>query len=186
VGVPHDKPTELNPVERGPLAYIGGYIITKLTQINRKKKDNVNEQIQALLQSMKSTGTANSFIANRTRGGLTSPSDDLVNILEAAELACRDEVTKSLGIIRNIPTDTIYNAIVESPKVKSLWENIVISCSIELSSTTQKLCLENILKLYLKVRAFSYAKDYVSKYRISEKKDKNKALRNELKRQGSD
>ncbi len=133
-GVTHDKPTELNPVERGPLAYIGGHIIPKLTQTNRKKKDNVNEQIQALLQSMKSTGPANSFIANRTRGGLTSPSDDL----EAAELAF-------------------------SPKVKSLWENIVISCSIELSSTTQKLCLENILKLYLKVRAFSYAKDYVSK-----------------------
>ena len=148
----------MNPVKRGPLAYIGGYIITKLAQINRKKKDNVNEQIRALLQSMKSTGPANSFIANRTRGGLTSPSDDLVNILEAAELAFRDEVTKSLGILRNIPTDTIYNAIAESPKVKSLWEIIVISCSFELSSTTQKLCLENILKLYLKVRAFSYAK----------------------------
>ena len=85
--ITRDKPSELNSAERGPLAYIGGYIISKLTQIN-KKKGNINEQIQALLQSMKSTGPANSFIANRTRGDLTSPSGDL-NILEAAELAFR-------------------------------------------------------------------------------------------------
>ena len=185
-GVTHDEPTQLNPIERGPLAYIGGYIITKLTHINRKKKDNINEQIQALLQSMKSVGPANSFIANRTRGGLTSPCDDLVNILEAAELAFRGEVNKSVGMIRNIATGTIYNAIVENPKVKSLWENIVMSCSIELSSATQKLCLENVLNLYLKVRSFSYAKDYISKYRINEKRGKNKALRSELKRKHSD
>ena len=185
-GVTHNEPTELNPVERGPLAYIGGYIISKLTHINRKKKDNINEQIQALLQSMKSVGPANSFIANRTRGGLTSPCNDLVNVLEKAELAFRGEINKSVGMIRNIPTDTIYNAIVQNPKVKSLWENIVMSCSIELSSATQKLCLENVLKLYLKVRSFSYAKDYISKYRINEKQGKNKALRNELKRKDSD
>ena len=52
-------------------------------------------------------------------------------------------------MIRNIATDTIYNAIVENPKVKSLWENIVMSCSIELSSATQKLCLENVFKSVL-------------------------------------
>ena len=135
---------------------------------------------------MKSVGPANSFIANRTRGGLTSPCDDLVNILEAAELAFRGEINKSVGMIRNIATDTIYNAIVENPKVKSLWENVVMSCSIELSSATQKLCLENVLNLYLKVRSFLYAKDYISKYRINEKRGKNKALRSELKRKHSD
>ena len=179
-GVTHDESTPLNPVERGPLAYIGGYIISKLTHVNRKKKDNINKQIQVLLQSMKSVGPANSFIANRTRGGLTSPCDDLINILEVTELAFRDEINKSVGMIRNIPTDTIYNPTVENPKVKSLWENIVLSC-IEISSATQKLCLENVLK----VRSFSYA-DYISKYRISEKQGKIKALRNELKRKDSD
>ena len=90
---------------------------------------------------MKLVGPANSFIANRTRGGLTSPCDDFVTILEAAELAFRDEINKSGGMIRNIPTDTIYNGIVGNPKVKLLWENIDMSCSIELSSATKKLCL---------------------------------------------
>ena len=77
-----------------------------------------------------------------------------MNILEAAELAFRGEINKSVRMIRNIATDTIYNAIVENPKVKSLWENIVMSCSIELSSATQKLCLENVLNLYLKLDPF--------------------------------
>ena len=44
-----------------------------------------------------------------------------------------------------------------------------------------KLCLENI-KLYLKVRSFSYAKDYISKFNIQRKAAKSKALRRELKR----
>jgi hypothetical protein len=44
------------------------------------------------------------------------------------------------------------------------------------------LCLENILKLYLRVRSFSYAKDYISKYKIKEKQTKSKSLRKNLKR----
>ena len=98
---------------------------------------------------MKSTGTANSFIANRTRSGLTSPSGDLINILEAAELAFRDEINRSEGIIRNIPTDTIYNAVVENPKIKSLWENIVMSCSIQPSLKMEimlRKCIETLLE----------------------------------------
>ena len=66
--------------------------------------------------------------------------------------------------------------------MKSLWENIVLSSGVDSSSATAKLCLENIVKLYLKVRSFSYAKDYIAKYKIKEKQTKTKALRSELKR----
>ena len=64
-------------------------------------------------------------------------------------------------MIQNIPSDSIYNGTVGIPKVKSLWENIAMSCRTKLSSGTQKLCFENVLKQYLKVRSFSYAKDYI-------------------------
>ena len=80
-------------------------------------------------------------------------------------------------MIRNIPTDITYSVIAGNHKGKSLWKNIVMSCSIEPLSATQKLCLENVLKLYLNVESFSYAKDYISKYRINEKRSKNKALK---------
>ena len=49
--------------------------------------------------------------------------------------------------------------------VKSLWDNIVLEAGIDKSRSTQKLCLENIGKLYLRVRSFPYARDYVIKYK---------------------
>ena len=52
----------------------------------------------------------------------------------------------------------------------------------EKSCSTEKLLLENIVKLYLRVRSFSYAKDYISKYKIKGKQTKSKAIRKDLKR----
>ena len=79
----------INPVERGPLTYVAGYVVSKLFQTyvqDRKRKAiKPNEQIQSLLQDMKSTNqSTSSFISARTRGGLVDPSNDLVGILEEA------------------------------------------------------------------------------------------------------
>jgi hypothetical protein len=84
--------------------------------------------------------------------------------------------------LRNIPTDLISVSTLNSPLVKSLWDNIVLDSGVEQSCSTQKLLLENIVKLYLRVRSFSYARDYISKYKIKVKQTKSKALRKDLKR----
>lgn len=47
---------------------------------------------------------------------------------------------------------------------------------------TQKLCLENVITLDLRVRSFSYAKDFISKYKKAQKKMKSQAQRKDLKR----
>ena len=111
---------------------------------------------------MKST-ESNSFISARIRGGLVTPCNDLVGILEEAEVLFRNEVIKSKLVLRNIPTDKICFPTLESPTVKSLWDNVVLTSGINSGSSTKKLCLENVVKLYLEVRSFSYAKDYVVK-----------------------
>ena len=41
--------------------------------------------------------------------------------------------------------------------------NIVLEAGLDESSSTQKLCLENIVKLYLRVRSFSHARQYIIK-----------------------
>ena len=81
----------------------------------------------------------------------------------------------SKHLLRNIPTDTICNATIKFPVVKSLWNNIVMSSGVDPSSSTQKLCLENVIKLYLKVRSFSYARDFLTKYKPQENKPKKGA-----------
>ena len=178
----NETPVTLEPAERGPLSYIAGYIVSKLITKNRTKKGQSSDEIQALLNVMKSTEVANAFIYARTRGGLICPCDDLIHIVEVAELSFRGEIDRINETLRSIPTEVICNTVLESPVVKSLWENIVLSSGVDSSSVTQKLCLENIVKLYLKVRSFSYAKDYIAKYKIKEKQTKTKALRSELKR----
>ena len=173
--------SKLDPIERGPLNYIAGYVVSKLFQACKKKGGKTNEELNLLLQNMKSSDQSSSFISARTRGGLVNPSKDLVGILEEAECFFRRQVDASKHLLRNIPTDTICNATIKSPVVKSLWNNIVMSSGVDPSSSTQKLCLENVIKLNLKVRSFSYARDFLTKYKIQEKQTKKKALRKELK-----
>ena len=103
-----------------------------------------------------------------------------MGILEEAECFFQRQVDASKHSLRNIPTDTICNATINSPVVKSLWNNIM-SSDVDPSSSTQKLCLENVIKLCLKVRSFSYAIDFLTKYKIQEKQTKKKVVRKELK-----
>ena len=173
---------KLDPSERGPLSYIAGYIVSKLYQKTRNRKNECDSELQALLQSLKSTRQDNEFILARSRGGLVTPSHDLIAIIEEAELCFRKCVSEGQIVLRNIPTDTICESTLSSPMVKSLWDNIVVDADIDESSSTHKLCLENIVKLYLRVRSFSYARDYISKYKIREKQTKSKSLRKNLKR----
>jgi hypothetical protein len=84
-------------------------------------------------------------------------------------------------VLRNIPTEIICESTLSSPVVQSLWDNIVLESGIAETSSMQKLCLESIVKLYIRVRSFSYARDYISKYKIKEKQTKSKSLRKDLK-----
>ena len=138
--------------------------------------------MQALLQALKSTESDNNFILARSRGGLVSPSHHLMGIVEEAEICFRKNVGEGELVLINIPTEIICESTLSSPVVKSLWENIVLESGIEESSSMQKLCLENIVKFYIRVRSFSYARDYISKYKIKEKQTKSKSLRKDLKR----
>ena len=158
------------------------YIVSKLYQKSRCKKNDANEEFQALLQSLKSDDSDNNFILVRSRGGLISPSHHLMGIVEEAEICFRKNVSDGDLVVQKIPTEAICESTLNSRVVKSLWENIVLESGIEESSCTQKLCLDNIVTLYVRVRSFSYARDYISKNKIKEKQTKSKALRKELKR----
>ena len=172
----------INPEERGPLSYLAGYIVSKLHKTCARTKDKNNGELLSLLQNMKSAeGLTNSFISARTRGGLVTPCDDLVGILEIAEVLFREKLNESEELLRKIPVENICISTMNSPQVKSLWENIVMSADVNQSSSTQKLLLENVIKLYLKVRSFSYAKDYITKHKIKGKQLKQKALRKDMK-----
>ncbi len=109
-----------------------------------------------------------------------------MGIVEEAEIFFRKTVGEDELVLRNIPTERICDSTLSSPVVKSLWENIVLESGTDETSPTQKLCLENIVNVYLRVRSFSYARDYISKYKIKGKQTKSKSLRKDLKRSKND
>ena len=61
-------PATLEPAERRPFSDIAGYtgIVRKLVNKNRTKKRDSSDEIQVLLQAMKSTEAINAFICART------------------------------------------------------------------------------------------------------------------------
>ena len=74
---------KLDPAECGPLAYVAGYVVSKLFQKSKRKSEN--QELQFLLQSKKSIDQSTNFISARLRGGLVNPSTDLLRVLEEAE-----------------------------------------------------------------------------------------------------
>ena len=65
-------------------------------------------------------------------------------------MCLREPVNNSEVVVRNIPHETILESTLNSPVVKSLWDNIM--SDVQPTSSIQKLCLENIVKLYITVR----------------------------------
>ena len=123
------NPTELDHSESGPLSYIAGYIIFKIYQTFRNRKDTPNKKLQALMRSFKSTTEGDTFISARSRGGPVEPCRGLIAILEEAEISLRRHVTTTELLARNISTDIT---------VKSLLENIVLDSGIDQPCSTQK------------------------------------------------
>ncbi len=70
--------SELNENERGPLSYIAGCVLSNL---RKKSKNKGNDELQLILEHMISLGLENEYIEACSRGGLVTPSDDLVKLL---------------------------------------------------------------------------------------------------------
>ena len=174
--------SRLDENERGPLSYIAGYVLSNL---KRKSKNKHNDELQIILEHMINSGLENAYIEARSRGGLVTPCEDLVKLLEVVEILFRQFIGNQ-PTVKSIPCDKLCNDAIDSTLIKSLWDNIIQGCGNNISKQTSKLCLENIVKLYLRVRSFSYAKDIISKFKIQQKAKKSKGLRKELKKYSED
>ena len=95
----------------------------------------------------------------------------MVSIAEVSELLFRKHTNSDR--VTCLPVDTIVNEVISSPLVKNLWCNIIQNCEVETSKECQSLCLENAVKLYVTVRCFSFAKDIVNKYKLSQVPKRN-------------
>ena len=130
------------------------------------------------MYSMRVETEGNDYISSLSRGGLWSPHSWMVSIAEVSEMLFRKHTNKDK--VTRLPVDTIVNKVISSPLVKNLWCNIIQNCDVKISKECQSLCLENVVKLYVTVRCFSFAKDIVNKYKLGQGVQM-KSLRKDLK-----
>jgi len=190
---PHDSQDQtvqisLKDTERGPLNYLGGYILRNLHRkcSKQSKKTNVNEEkeeFMALLDSLhvpEPVGNDSSFISAKDRGGLWYPKKYFTDIIVTAELHFRVQTGKE--VCHKICMDKIVGYLLKQPILKSKWSMLVEECGCQITERRSLVFLDQILMLYIKIRSFSYAKDVVQKYKLNQKAAKQKALRKEIQR----
>ena len=108
-------------------------------------------------------------------GLLWAITEDMHKYFFAAEKYFTIRVEKN--VIRKILVDGITFELKTFSYIKAFFNNIVSSAEIKATSEVTKNVLVSIIKLYIKVRAHSFARDILQKTKSKLKKAKFKALR---------
>ena len=120
------------------------------------------------------------LIATQSRGGLTAVKSEIQKIFQLAERKFRVDTSASTAF--RIDTNTIMHDLLVNTKVASLFTSIIENSGVAIDSEVKDNLLENMLKLYLQIRSFSYARDIANKHMFALKKKKNKAQRKDIKK----
>ena len=89
------------------------------------------------------------FIAKRSRGGLSTPNEDMISIFVVVERIFRNHVYHG---IREIPANEIICEATRNNKVKTLWENMLFDNTIEVDKLLYEQCLKTCISLFVKVQ----------------------------------
>ena len=176
---------EITEREMGGLQYLAGYVAISLINKIKSKKHHgdsaLNEQMLLVLQACNIHDISEQkLIAYQTRDGLTDINVECQKIVIIAEQTFRAYTSAHHLII--IENEKITKSLLENIKVISHL-NSFVDCNIsnKLNEEVKLNLLEQMLKLYLRVRSFSYAKDFTNKQK-QHSSNQNKALRKGLKK----
>ena len=181
------RPTIISEKEMGGLEYLAGYVVKKFLKKIRnssKYKTAENQALIAILENFKEENhDSQKLIKIQTRGGLTAVKKEIKEIFTNTEIKFIAE-TKTNHNLRKIDLDRITDILLKDCEIISAY-NAAVECSgITIDNEIKVNLLEHMLKLYLRVRAFSYAKDVADKHKseLKRKKSTSKSLRKDIKK----
>ena len=175
----------LNQRDVAALQYLGGYVcrnIYKKIRCGKGYKTKESQQALSLLLCCKTERNDGfELVSSLDRGGLWYISDHIQKVFVITEkYFCLQ--------IKNNPSSTSINIrkmsleLAKLPFVEESFDMLVGKTEVEIDKETKKNLLFGIIKLYLQVRAFSYAKDTTYKFKAEQKKKKEKGgLRKNIK-----
>ena len=177
--------TILNERDIAGLQYLGGYVLHKLYRKHAKANTKESQQAMAILKAGKleeSTHGASTqkLITSLNRGGLWSITMPAQRIFVKIEKHFR-LLTPNINL-QGINLSGITPKAITDSDILSNFDLMVADASIESGSYIRKDVLYSIVKLYVRVQAFSVSKDVIQKYKLLTKQTKTKSLCNELSR----
>ena len=181
------KIKNLNDREYCGMQYLAGYVVHKLYLKHRNLKNyktKTNQQTMTLLKACQLDPAKQihaKLVKALTRGGLWCVHEHVEKIFLISEkyFSIKTDVSKrSIGIF------SLVKSVMEYIPVKNVMESVIESIpDAQIEKEIVKITLYNMITLYMRVRAFSLAKDIVQKEKIV-KREKGKAnsLRKSLKK----
>ncbi|XP_065060266.1 uncharacterized protein LOC135687598 [Rhopilema esculentum] len=160
----YKKSLDLSQKEKDDLGYLGRYVFYNLYKKFNKTKIYMTKGNQDCMQILKS-GKITSFITQAEESMIAKPTtSNLVTILNCGGLW---ELKASQETISH------YQAVLEDSEVDCYNKTLLFDL------------LTSIIKLHVRVRSFSYAKDVIQRFKVRDRLSKSRALRKEIKRSSS-
>ncbi|XP_047123666.1 uncharacterized protein LOC124806636 [Hydra vulgaris] len=175
--------------EIGALQYLAGYVVRKFIKKSKNSlnyKSNENQNIIKILNNaISKNSTDQELIEAQNRGGLTAVNNECQQIFVKAEIQFRNET--NINHLQEIDINRMTMELLKDTEVVSFYNSILTGCGVDIDNDVSKNLLENMVKLYFRVRAFSLAKDITTKYKLKLKQKNNKGgLRKTLKKQSKE
>ena len=118
------------------------------------------------------------LISSLNRGGLWSITTPVQKVFLKTEHYFREH-TSQTGL-REIDFAGILKKSITDSDILSNYQLILYDAELVPRCSVSKDVLRCIIDLYIRVRSFSFAKDFIQKYKIKNKQNKAKSLRKEL------
>ena len=172
----------LSEKELAGMQYLGGYVLHKLYKKIRNSKNfqaDKSQQSASILLACKSDSNPSvKLVSALSRGGLWIINSTIQKIFMIAE---KRFCTSTMKTTRTIQVEELVVGIVGFKYVKEYFSEIVESAELKPTTEVADITLYNIIKLYIKVRAYSFAKTKIQQYRLSKRKSSSKGLRGSIK-----
>ena len=179
--------TVLSEKEKAGLQYLGGYVLHNLHKKHARNNSVESQQAMAILKAGKlesMTDSEQKLVSALTRGGLWSITEPVQQIFLKAECYFREFASKTN--LQRIDITGITSKAISDSDILGYYKLMISDAELEPDSHVGKVVLHGIVRLYVMVRSFSFAKDIIQRYKIKAKQTKTKSLRKEISRSCQD
>ena len=179
---PHQQ-TVLSERETAGLQYLGGYVLHNLHKKHGSKKSQESQQAMSILKAGKLEGGYDSFqklVPNLNRGGLWQITKYSEKVFSRIEHHFRQLSLD--GNLQRVNIKGITDKSVTDSELLSYYDLIVSDSELVPATHVIKEVLQAVVNLYVRVRSFSLAKDFIQHHKLKIRKTKSKGLRKEISR----